>query len=190
MARLVHDTDHILDTAARLLRDTGPAGVTVSAVVRAAGVSSGSVYHRFPDRAALLGALWTRTLARYHGAAYPLFDGDPVEAATALAEYTVRWCADNPLDAHVLLTGAARFGADAWPEAVRAEREAENERWNAAIRDLIRRLCDRTGRSRTAVLLAAVDLPTAAVRRYLVSGTPIPDDLPAVTAQTVRGALS
>ncbi|MGK8486338.1 TetR/AcrR family transcriptional regulator [Nocardia asiatica] len=189
MARLVHDTDHILDTAARLLRDGGPAGVTVSAVVRTAGVPSGSVYHRFPDRAALLGALWTRTLARYHTAAYPLFDGDPVEAAVALAEYTVRWCTASPLDAHVLLTGAARFGADAWPDVVRAERDAENERWNDAIRDLVHRLRARTGHSRTAVVLAAVDLPIAAVRRYLTSGSAIPDDLAEVTTAMVRTAL-
>ncbi|GAB2665488.1 TetR/AcrR family transcriptional regulator [Nocardia goodfellowii] len=189
MPRLVHDTDHILDTAARLLHDGGPAGVTVSAVIRAAGVSSGSVYHRFPDRAALLGALWTRTLLRYHTEAYPLFDGDPVEAAVALAEYTVRWCAASPLDAHVLLTGAARFGADAWPHAVRAERDTENERWNAALRDLVDRLRTRTGRSRTALLLAAVDLPTAAVRRYLASGSTIPEDLAEVTAAIVRDAL-
>ncbi|WP_159928566.1 MULTISPECIES: TetR/AcrR family transcriptional regulator [Nocardia] len=189
MPRLVHDTDHILDTAAQLLRTGGVAGVTVSAVVRAAGVSSGSVYHRFPDRAALLGALWTRTLARYHTAAYPLFDGDPVEAAVALAGYTVRWCAANPLDAHVMLTGAARFGADAWPEMVRAERDAENERWNSAMRDLVARLGEQTGRGRTALLLAAVDLPIAAVRRYLTSSSAIPADLADVTAALVRDAL-
>lgn len=189
MPRLVHDTDRILDTAAELLRSGGVAAVTVSAVVRRAGVSSGSVYHRFPGRNALLGALWMRTLARYHAAAYPKFDGDPVEAAVALAEHTVRWCAANPLDAHVMLTGSARFGVDTWPEAIRAERDGENARWNDAIRGLLTRLGEETGRGRTALLLAVVDLPLAAVRRYLTSGSAIPSDLAEVTATLVRDAL-
>ncbi|MBL7496624.1 helix-turn-helix transcriptional regulator [Frankia sp. CNm7] len=57
------DADTLLDAAAGLVTERGPAGVTMSAVAR--GVSTQrSVYHHFPDRAALLPALWLRTLAR------------------------------------------------------------------------------------------------------------------------------
>ena len=47
--------DELLDAAAALLAADGPSAVTMSAVARAAGAPSGSMYHRFPTRAALCG---------------------------------------------------------------------------------------------------------------------------------------
>ena len=58
--------DELLDAAAALLAADGPAAVTMSAVARAAGAPSGSMYHRFPTRAALCGELWIRTEERFH----------------------------------------------------------------------------------------------------------------------------
>ncbi|MEU4599571.1 hypothetical protein [Nocardia sp. NPDC023988] len=88
-----------------------------------------------------------------------------------------------------MLTGAARFGAEAWPTSIRAERESENAHWNAAIRDPLWRLGEQSGCGRTALLLIVADLPLAAVRRYLAAGTAVPDDLAEVTATLVRDAL-
>lgn len=187
MPRPTHDTSAILDAAGRLLGAGGPAAVTMAAVVREAGVPSGSLYYRFPDRPALLATLWNRAIESYHGDAYPLFDGDdPVDAAAGLAAYTVRWCQAEPAHAHVLLAGRARFDADAWPDAARETEAAESARWNAAIRALTRRLRERTSAPTTEILLVAVDLPYAAVRRYLSGGRPVPPDLADVVAGIVR----
>jgi AcrR family transcriptional regulator len=189
MPRPTHDTSAILDAAGRILGADGLAKVTMAAVIREAGVPSGSLYYRFPDRPALLAALWNRAIESYHRDAYPLFDGDPVEAAAVLAAYTVRWCQAEPAHAHVLLAGRSRFDADAWPEPAREAEAAESARWNEAIRGLTRRLRAETSVTTTQILLVVVDLPYAAVRRYLSGGKPIPDDLADVVAGLVRASL-
>jgi AcrR family transcriptional regulator len=189
MPRPTHDTSTILDAAGRILGAEGLAKVTMAAVIREAGVPSGSLYYRFPDRPALLAALWNRAIESYHRDAYPLFEGDPVEAAAALAAYTVRWCEAEPAHAHVLLAGRSRFDADAWPDAARQAEAAESVRWNQAIRGLTRRLRAETSVPITEILLVVVDLPYAAVRRYLGGDTPIPADLAEVVAGIVRTSL-
>jgi len=60
-----YTVDELLDAAAALLTDGGPTAVTMSAVARAVGAPSGSMYHRFPTRAALCGGLWIRTEERF-----------------------------------------------------------------------------------------------------------------------------
>jgi AcrR family transcriptional regulator len=189
MPRPIHDTSAILDAAGRILGSDGPAKVTMAAVIREAAVSSGSLYYRFPDRPALLAALWNRAIESYHRDAYPLFHGDPVEAAAALAAYTVRWCQAEPTHAHVLLAGRSRFDVDAWPESAQEVEAVESARWNEAIRGLTRRLRDQTSVTTTQILLVVVDLPYAAVRRYLSGGRPIPEDLADVVAELVRTSL-
>jgi AcrR family transcriptional regulator len=189
MPRPTHDTSAILAAAARILSADGLAKVTMAAVIREAGVPSGSLYYRFPDRPALLAALWNRAIESYHRDAYPLFEGDPVEAAVALAVHTVRWCQTEPAHAHVLLAGRSRFDADDWPAAARDIEAAESARWNEAIRGLTRRLRAQTSVTTTQMLLVVVDLPYAAVRRYLSGDKKIPADLADVVAGIVRTSL-
>jgi len=57
--------DHLLDAALELAAEGGPGAVTMAAVAKSAGAPSGSVYHRFADRPALLSALWLRTLGGF-----------------------------------------------------------------------------------------------------------------------------
>ncbi|NEE35160.1 helix-turn-helix transcriptional regulator, partial [Streptomyces sp. SID7982] len=59
------DSDQLLDAAVRLAADGGPAAVTMSAVAQAVGAPSGSVYHRFAGRPALLAEVWLRTVERF-----------------------------------------------------------------------------------------------------------------------------
>ena len=106
-----------------------------------------------------------------------------------LAAYTVRWCEAEPAHAHALLAGRTRFEPDAWPEAARDAEATEGARWNEAIRGLTRRVRGETSVSMTELLLVVVDLPYAAVRRYLSGGRPIPGDLADVVAGIVRTSL-
>ncbi|MFE3001159.1 TetR/AcrR family transcriptional regulator [Nocardia sp. NPDC059246] len=191
MVRFVHDTAVILDTAARLLATEGPAGVTMSAVIRESGAPSGSVYHRFADRPSLLAALWNRAVGHLHRNAYALFDrDDPVEAATAIAGHVVRWCRNNPLDAQVLLAGIHQFAPQSWPAIAREERAAETARWDAAVRGLVHSLRTETGLSTATIILAVIDLPYAAVRRYLTADRPIPTELDTQVPAMVRTLLN
>ncbi|HYT74485.1 MAG TPA: TetR/AcrR family transcriptional regulator [Vicinamibacterales bacterium] len=191
MARFVYDTAAILDAAARLLATHGPVGVTMSGVIRESGAPSGSVYHRFADRPSLLAALWNRAVGRLHRDAYVLFDqDDPVEAAAAITRHVVRWCQGSPLDAQVLLAGVHHFAPQSWPAAATEERAAETARWDAAIRGLIRSLRAETGLSTATIVLTVVDLPYAAVRRYLTADRPIPTELDVQVPTMVRTLLN
>lgn len=187
----MHDTSAILDAAARLLAGGGTAAVTMAAVIRESGAPSGSVYHRFADRPSLMAALWNRAVENLHCGAYALFDNDDLLAAAAdVARHTVVWCRGNPLDAQILLAGARSFAPQDWPEVARAHRATEADRWDAAVRGLVRGLRTATGLSATAVVLAVIDLPYAAVRRYLSSGQPIPAELDEQVPAMVRTLLA
>lgn len=62
-ARSQRSTDRMLDAALAILDEKGLKGLTIAAVGRRAGVSTGAIYHRFKDRSALLIAAQERFLA-------------------------------------------------------------------------------------------------------------------------------
>ncbi|MGV9822129.1 TetR/AcrR family transcriptional regulator [Nocardia xishanensis] len=187
-----HDADRLLDAAADLLAAGGPAAITMSAVAKAVGAPSGSVYHRFPDRPALLAALWSRALHRFHEELLSVLTIErPEEAIRRGARATLDWARRNPRDAAVLLAGAGELGERDWS---RQSRE-DTARANAAIQDALTELIARTGdtspQATDRMLLAAVDLPYALVRRYLRAGQQIPPhaaDLAEQAAAALIGA--
>ena len=81
----MHDADTLLDAAVRLVAEEGPAAVTMSAVARIASASSGSVYHRFPNHAALQAALWLRTLGRFEDGLFDALAAGPPLTGRCLA---------------------------------------------------------------------------------------------------------
>jgi AcrR family transcriptional regulator len=190
MPRLVHDTSAILDAAVRLLAAGSADAITIAGVIREAAVSSGSVYHRFPNRAALLAAVWNRAVGGFHAELYPLFAGEPVAAAAALGRRTVSWCRANPVDARVLLAGLGAFEPAAWPAESRSAREADQARWDEHIRHLVTGLKAATGHETTEILLVVLDLPYAAVRRYLGAGRDIPATLEGIVERVIRTQLA
>jgi len=190
MPRLVHDTSAILDAAVRLLAAGSADAITIAGVIREAGVSSGSVYHRFPNRAALLAAVWNRAVQGFHDELYPLFAGEPVAAAAALGSRTVSWCRANPADARVLLAGLDSFDPASWPAESRRLRDADQGRWDQHIRRLVTDLKAATGCRTAEILLVVVDLPYAAVRRYLGIDREIPATLEGIVERLIRTQLT
>ncbi|NRQ32544.1 TetR/AcrR family transcriptional regulator [Nonomuraea sp. NN258] len=187
-----HDVDRLLDAAADLVSDAGPATVTIAAVARAAGAPSGSIYHRFPSRASLLAALWLRTLGRFHEGYLAALDSEPaVDAAPAAARHVVAWCRANPGESRVLLYGPADFDEAGWPEEARELLRAANDRLRAALDALAGRLGAAAPADRERLYLAAVDLPYATVRRHHLAGRPLPayaEDLAASCAAALTSA--
>ncbi|MFC5216351.1 TetR/AcrR family transcriptional regulator [Streptomyces coerulescens] len=170
-----YDRDQLLDTALRLAAATGPHGVTMAAVAKELGAPSGSVYHRFPSRSALLGALWVRTVESFQeGWFAALDDVDPHRAARGAAHHVVAWSRAHPHAAAVLLHGPDAFGQPDWP-ADDARRAAANRR---RVRSAVAQLCEALGaQDRMAaerVALAVIDLPLTVVRRPLRAGEELP----------------
>jgi AcrR family transcriptional regulator len=172
--------DELLDAAAALLAADGPAAVTMSAVARAAHAPSGSIYHRFPTRAALCGELWTRTEARFHAgvSAALATSEEPQTRCVAAALFTVQWCRDHPDEARVLLTGADALGAADWPEDL-TRRRKRLHRW-------MRRTLAAMAADPDRVNAAVIDIPYAVVRRHLIARQVIPASADAIVEQCVR----
>jgi AcrR family transcriptional regulator len=186
-----HDRDSLLDSAVALAAARGPAAVSMAEVGRAAGAPSGSVYHRFPSRAALLAELRLRTIGRFQeGFLAALRGEDPVSAAAAAACYVVEWARTHPDEATVLLYAPADFAADSWPREARAREAQLRRELERALGQLARRLGLSGSDGRERLLVATVDLPYAVVRRHLRAPTPIPDSAGRVVSIAARVLLS
>jgi AcrR family transcriptional regulator len=176
--------DELLDAAAALLAADGTSGVTMSAVARAVGAPSGSVYHRFPTRAALCGELWIRTEQRFHrGFADALTaPGSSLERCIAAAEYTVRWCRDRRDEAQVLLVGADALELSEWP--------TDLSRRHRALRRAREQALAGVHVDNDHVHAAVIDVPYGLVRRYLVARKPIPRAVDGMAEACVRALLA
>jgi AcrR family transcriptional regulator len=182
-----YDVDSLLDGAVSLVADGGPTAVTMSAVASAIGAPSGSVYHRFPTRAALLSALWLRTLERFHaGLLDSAAAGDPV----AVAQHTITWSRAHPAEARVLLYGAADFAHQEWPPEAQQRLNDAQRRVATAFGRLGRRIGVRGGAGRERIVFALADIPLALVRRHLNAGEPIPVGAEDLVATTTRALLA
>jgi AcrR family transcriptional regulator len=185
-----YDTAQLLDAAARLAADSGPRAVTMAALAEAAGVPNGSVYHRFPGRAALLAEVWLRSLEAFQaGYLAALATDDPYDAAAAAARYVVQWSRSNPDDTAVLLYGAAEFGSVDWPPDAVARLGSGNRRTRRAIGALARRLGAEAPPELERVTVAVLDVPYGMVRRHLRSGSRIPSYAADVAASCAIAVL-
>jgi AcrR family transcriptional regulator len=90
--------DVLIEMAARLLDEGGPAAVTLRDVARLAGVSHNAPYKHFADKEALLAAVATRELAGRRTVLVALAERDqPAEARLRAAVHDhVAWALDRP----------------------------------------------------------------------------------------------
>ncbi|MEU8918282.1 helix-turn-helix domain-containing protein [Streptomyces nigrescens] len=170
------DTAQLLDAAVRLAAESGPAGVTMSAVAAAVGAPSGSVYHRFAGRSALLAEVWLRTVEGFQAGYFEALESsdDPRAGGRAAARHIVAWSRAHPAEAALLLYGAQEFGRDDWSDEHLLRAEEGNMRVRAALAALAGALGLHGREGFDRVTLAAVDLPLSLVRRHLRGGTPLP----------------
>ncbi|MFE2170217.1 TetR/AcrR family transcriptional regulator [Streptomyces sp. NPDC059447] len=170
------DSDQLLDAAVRLAATAGPGGVTMSAVAQAVGAPSGSVYHRFSGRPALLAEVWLRTVEGFQEGYFDALrsDPEPRRAARAAARHVISWSRAHPQEASLLLYGPEEFGRSDWSEEHRARADAGNARVFASLRELGTALGAAGSLDHERFTLAVVDLPLTLVRRHLRAGDLLP----------------
>ncbi|MFF0445082.1 TetR/AcrR family transcriptional regulator [Streptomyces sp. NPDC004609] len=166
------DKDQFLDAAVRLAAASGPSGVTMSAVAQEVGAPSGSVYHRFPGRPALLAEVWLRTVGRFQDGFLRALASDP--SGGAAARHVVAWSRTHPAEAALLLYGPEDFGRADWSEEHRDRAHRGNRQVRLALTGLARARGAEGPRALEKAALALVDLPLSLVRRHLRAGTPLP----------------
>lgn len=175
-----------------LAAESGPQAVTMAALARRAQAPSGSVYHRFPDRPALLAALWLRTVRAFQeGFRSAVTHPDPRQATVAGARHVITWSRAHPAHTSVLLYGPVAFGLPEWAPAARQALAEVNDGIGDRLAELAARLrADGIAAADPDVLwIALVDLPYATVRRYLTVSKPIPPHSADLVERAVRALL-
>jgi AcrR family transcriptional regulator len=186
-----HSADEFVDAAVRLFAAGGARAVTMTSVARELGVHSGSIYHRFPGRPALLAAVWLRTERRFHQRVLRVVeDRLDAEGVAHASGWIVDWSRDNAEEAAVLHAGVRAFSPDTWPEQARAELAEITATRDRETARVVRALRKRTGRDAEVILLALVDLPISVVSRYLARGTVPPESATELARRVARLVMS
>lgn len=186
-----HSVDEFVDAAVRLFAAGGARAVTMTSVARAVGVHSGSVYHRFSGRPALLAAMWLRTERRFHQQLLRVVDDHRDAEGVVLASgWIVDWCRENVEEAAVLHAGVRAFSPDTWPDEARAELAENTAARDRETARVVRALRDGTGRDADEILLALIDLPISVVSRYLARGTVPPASATELARRVARLVMS
>jgi AcrR family transcriptional regulator len=188
----VHPTDTMLDAARDLLLE-GSRNATMEAIADASGAPTGSIYHRFGSRDELIARLWIRAVYRSQASFVVALDrNDPREAALAAAMSIIDFCDEHPADARLLVAFRREDLVKTIPEGPLAEELAVlNRPVERAVAALAHRLYGRATRAALdRTLLAVFDLPYGAVRRYLISGAPLPKALRADLSRAVAAVIA
>jgi AcrR family transcriptional regulator len=108
----------LIGAARKLFADKGFADVSTGAIVAAAGVTRGALYHQFDDKAGLFAAVYEEAerdlvadVAEGIVAAQP---GDPLEAMRVGARLFLDRCAAPDVQQIVLIDAPAVLGWDGW----------------------------------------------------------------------------
>lgn len=186
------DVNQLLDAAVRQAAALGPAGVTMSAVAKEVGAPSGSVYHRFAGRTALLAEVWLRTVERFQEDYFAILeaDADAQRAGAAAARRVVAWARAHPEEAALLLYGAEDFGRSNWSEEHIRRADHGNQRVHTALASVAAALSAEDPQAKEGVTLALVDLPLALVRRHLRAGRPLPAHAEDLAEESATALLS
>jgi AcrR family transcriptional regulator len=177
--RRTHSEEAILAAVRDLLLEAGPRGVTTAAVSVRSGAPTGSLYHRFGSRAAMVAELWVRTIRRFHAFVF--------EATSSV----VSFAAEHPEDARLLLIASREeLAKDSdLPSGLTEELATLNQPVEELARQLCRELYGRvTPAGVERVVLAVVGLPYTAVRRRLLQNRN-PDGLWPLVEQGARAIL-
>ncbi|HUM87413.1 MAG TPA: TetR/AcrR family transcriptional regulator [Actinomycetota bacterium] len=95
-------SNRLLDSASELIIKGGPAAATVSAIATGAGVSRMTVYRKFPDRHAIIAALFNRELGTIVAEASSLEAPDQRTRIVEAVALSVNGINDHPLMQAVL----------------------------------------------------------------------------------------
>jgi AcrR family transcriptional regulator len=188
----LYSTDEILDAARELVLTGGARAATLDAIVAASGAPKGSIYHRFPTLNALLAAMWVRSVRRSQACFIAELElEDAYEAAVAAGLAIHDFALAHPGDARLLASlRRVDLVESVTDPQLSASLEGLNDPLVESLRALARRLYGRGSRQAVErTRLAVIDLPQGAVRRHLVSGTPIPRSTRPQLAAAIRGAL-
>ena len=187
MGRAKFDDADFKSAALAIAAERGPLAVTVGSITERLNAPTGSFYHRFASRDALLGELWLQTVLDFQqGTTAALDAGDGLAAAL----HTPAWVREHLDEGRLLLLyHRDDFVQGEWPQSLRDRVAAQSERMADGFARAARLIfgCAGPGEVRRARFLLA-EVPVAAVRQHLERREPPPpivDDLIRITYRAV-----
>lgn len=164
-----------------LLLSEGPRSVSIKRIATILKAPSGSVYHRFGSRDHLVAELWLNAVESFQSRFANAVVTDPAIAARDV----VRWSRENR-EIATLLTRYRRedLMQSTWPKEVQDRARILAGQLDADFKELANRY------PREKLMLAAVDIPKAAVKRYLNSNTELPSNLEDLVEKAARAVLA
>ena len=138
-----YDTDTILDAALAEFDAVGARGLSVAGVARALGAPSGSLYHRFPSRDALIGTLWLRAAEGFQAGYLQRLAADrpAIDCAVDGALHVIRWSRARPVEARLLVVYRWQdLVAPEWPEEIATRARATAAALDEGLRGIAARL--------------------------------------------------
>src|SRR5262245_43781199 len=170
-----HHAATILDSAKRVSAAVGPHKLTIAAVASAAGTPVGSIYHRYASRDDILAAVWLELVEDFQARFLAHLErGEPVAAGLAALRFVYGWVRRHPREARLMMLHRREdFAAERWAATYRRRAAALASQADAALRRYASSLLGRAGAAELRTIrFILVDLPTAALKRDLESGTP------------------
>lgn len=163
---------------------------TIAHVAERVGAPVGSIYHRFPSRDALFGALWARSIRRFHeGLIVAAEIEDPVASMAAMARHIPRFCRENPGDAKAMTLYRLPDLLEKVPVEQRANLASINDDVDAGLRRVAARRYGRlTDRRYRLALIGTRQCPYGLVRPLI--GGDIPREFDAICVAATEGILT
>lgn len=172
--------------AARL----GPAATSIAAISKAAGVPTGSIYHRLPSRDALLAEIWLSAAERFQVLALKEFSSaGTVEEAAEAALVTPRFARSEHASAVVLNSHRREeFLRPDAPEEYRSRAIKLAAELREGIALAASRLLPGDPKAKEKIAVALIGIPLGAVRVFLPQAVP-PVEIDGTIKAAVRAAL-
>lgn len=172
--------------AARL----GPAATSIAAVSKAAGIPTGSIYHRLPSRDALLAEIWLSAAERFQALALEKFiAARSLDEAAEAALVTPRFAREQHAEAVVLNSHRREeFVRAGVPEEYRARAAKLAAELRDGIAAVAGRLLPGDPKAKEKAAVALIGIPLGAVRVFLPQAVP-PNEIDATIEAAVRAAL-
>lgn len=182
----------ILDAALDEGRRAGFERLSASSVAKRLGAPSGSLYHRYPSRDALMAALWLRAVERFQAGYLEIIKGEgpPLVRARAAARFVFDWCCKHPAEAQLLLRYRREdLLTGKFPRSVSQRAATLNHLPLRGLRRLAHELCPMSP-DFERVRFVCVSIPMAAVRDSLVAGKQPCDSMAQLLDEAVVALLA
>ncbi len=181
--------DQILDSARDAVGERWR-DATITDVAARAGAPVGSIYHRFPSREALFGALWARSIRRFHeGLLLATELEDPRASLAAMSRHVPRFCREHPGDAKAMTLYRLSDLVEKVPQEQRAGLTGINDEVDAALRRVATRRYGRLTQRRFRLAWVATRLCPYGMVRPLI-GQEVPRAYDAICVAATEGILA